>query len=270
MRCLLQRRHIADLYDLVYPIIVGDIDVNRSEMISVFFRITIFGRSPGLVKGLLLDLPLEVLGRSWDKYLSFPKPGSFSFTNAAEAFASFINTLFPGAPIRERSLVFFPSALRNPIMEAADSMTLLRLRYSGVERLVEPYSLKFKIRRDGVGREYFYVYDTTGGRSSGPGIKTFVPDKVQAVENTDIEFEPRFDVELRKAGGAETTGHFESQGRSRGGWGRSSRRASTDYRYEVECPYCLRRFKRKRRDSKLRPHKDQFGNKCYGRRGHFV
>lgn len=93
-------------------------------------------------------------------------------------------------------------------MESAGSQTMLRLRYAGVNRLVEPYALSFKSRRDGTAREYLYAYDTTGGRSSGPGIKTFVPGKVQAAENTDIKFEPRFEIELKKAGGAETVGRF--------------------------------------------------------------
>jgi len=211
MRCLLQRRHIADLYDLAYPLMKGDLEVNRSELTGVLFQITIFGRRPGIVKGLLLDLPFEALARFWDRYISCPNPGVFSFAEARESLASLADALFPGAPIREWSPVFFPATLRNPIMEAADSQTLLRLRYSGVDRLVEPYSLTFKSRRDGIGREYLYAYDTTGGRASGPSIKAFVPGNVQAVENTDVEFEPRFEIELKKAGGAETLGRFEGR-----------------------------------------------------------
>ncbi len=44
----------------------------------------------------------------------------------------------------------------------------------------------------------------------------------------------------------------------------------SDYRYTVECPYCGKRFKRKKRNTKLNAHKDQYGNKCYGRRGQMV
>ncbi len=273
MRCLLQRRHIADLYDLAYPLVTGDIDVDRAELIGVLFRITTFGRSPGIVKGLLLDLPIEALARFWDHYISRPTSGDFSFAEARESLASLVNALFPGAPIRDWSPVFFPAMLRNPIMEAADSQTLLRLRYSGIDRLVEPYSLTFKTRRDGIAREYLYAYDTTGGRSSGAGIKTFVPGNVQAVENTDIEFKPRFEIELKKAGGTETVGRFE--GRKAGSGMRRRTRgaffgARTDYRYEVECSLCTRRFKKMKPDPKLRAHKDKFGNQCYGRRGYLV
>jgi len=215
MRCLLQRRHIADLYDLVYPLVTGEIEVNRSDMIGVFFRITIFGQSPGVAKGLLLDLPLEALGRFWNERLYFPRPGSFSFANAREALTTFIGGLFPQDPIRESSHMFFPAALRNPIMSAADNKTLLSIRYSGRNRLVEPYSLKFKVRRDGFAREYFYGHDLTGGSSGRTGIKMFVADGIQAIENTNTPFEPRYEIELRKSGGSETVGYFEGYRRPR-------------------------------------------------------
>jgi hypothetical protein len=45
---------------------------------------------------------------------------------------------FADAPWRE--LAFFPSNLRAPIMEAGAAQRLLRMRYHGVERRVEPYS----------------------------------------------------------------------------------------------------------------------------------
>ena len=60
LKCLLQRRHTADVYDLVYSIFVNrDIEVNRSEVLSIFFRKTIFERHPGVARQLLLELPLR-------------------------------------------------------------------------------------------------------------------------------------------------------------------------------------------------------------------
>jgi predicted nucleotidyltransferase component of viral defense system len=272
MRCLLQRRHIADLFDLVYAVFIsGDIEVNRRELLSTFFRVTIFQPSPGVVKGLFLDLPLEALRRAWGNYINCPRPSWFDFDRAKECLISLIESLISGPAIRDRSPIFFPSSLRNPIMDAADSLTMLKLRYDGAERLVEPYELTFKIRKDGVAREYFYVYDTTGGRSSGPGIKTFVPGKVEAIENTDVKFEPRFNVELKKAGGAETVEHFEGKGRStsdiRPSLSRPVALSSGRMEYVIQCSYCNRRFKRKTRNGRLNPHMDGHGNKCHGRIG---
>ena len=71
-------------------------------------------------------------------------------------------------------------------------MRLLRVTYDGHSRLVEPYSLRYKRRKDGHAEEYLYVWDRTGGRSSGPGLKTFLNGKIQSVEATDDTFEPRF------------------------------------------------------------------------------
>ena len=77
------------------------------------------------------------------------------------------------------SKAFYPSGLRNPILQAGSEKRLLKVTYDGVARLVEPYSLNYKRRTDGVAQVYFYVWDRTGGRNSGPGIKTSFNYKVQ-------------------------------------------------------------------------------------------
>jgi predicted SprT family Zn-dependent metalloprotease len=43
--------------------------------------------------------------------------------------------------------------------------------------------------------------------------------------------------------------------------------AKNDSRYVYECPNCERKFYRKKRNSKLNPHKDKDGLACSGRRG---
>jgi hypothetical protein len=81
-------------------------------------------------------------------------------------------------------------------MAGASNRTLVELVYEGQKRLVEAYSLVFKRRKDGFGQEYFYAYDSTGGRASGPGIKTFLHPKIQSIRNAEITFVPRFPIEL--------------------------------------------------------------------------
>ena len=209
LRCLLQRRHIADLFDLVHGADgTTGCQVDLRKLLTTFFRITVFGRSPSVVKGLLIDLPRALLSGFWTDYLCCPRMSWRSFDGAWDLFQTFIDRLLPGLPQRTKSSMFFPSVLRNPIMEAADTMTMLRIKYDGVERLVEPYELAFKVRGDGVGREYFYVHDTTGGRSKKRRLKTFVSENTQWIQNTDKVFEPRYAVELRKSGGAERIGSF--------------------------------------------------------------
>ncbi|MFZ5858822.1 MAG: nucleotidyl transferase AbiEii/AbiGii toxin family protein [Chloroflexota bacterium] len=263
MRCLLQRRHIADLFDFVYATFINEeMRVNRAEVLSTFFKITIFGQSPGVAKGLFVDLPFDRFGDAWTKYIVCPQKSWFSFENAKDRFVSLIKNLIPNQEIRERNPVLFPSTLRNPIMDAGQSLTMLNLKYDGIHRLVEPYSLVFKVRKDGVGREYFYAYDTTGGQSSGPGIKAFLPGKVESIENTDKPFTPRMEVELSKAGASEIAGKFLGY-----------RRRAIPALYgeiQVQCPFCQKKFKRKGFDTSLNPHKDEFGRPCPGRFGHPV
>jgi predicted nucleotidyltransferase component of viral defense system len=282
MRCLLQRKHIADLFDLIYATVINpEIEINRQELISTFFKITIFGRNPSIVKGLFIDLPLEALGGFWSKYISCPNVSWFGFEKAKSGFAELIQSLIPGHAEHNYDRTFFPSSLRNPILEAADSQTLLRLVYDGVERLIEPYELAFKIRKDGVAREYLYAYDTVGGRTSGPGLKTFVSDKTREIEITDTKFDPRYDIETNKSGGSEAVSRFtERQAPVRrnvfgvrtpssrstpkssfSGWG---------IEYQVQCPYCNKKFKRKTMDTKLNKHKDRYDNPCYGKIGYLV
>jgi hypothetical protein len=208
MRCLLQRRHIADFFDLVHGMLTtmaAEIDLRK--LIYAFYRTTVFGASPSVAKGLFIDLPFELLGGFWEKHICCPRVSWVTFDRAKDAFLALIDRLIPGEARRRHSSIFFPSAMRAPIMHAADSQTLLRIRYRGYERLVEPYELKFMRREDGVGREYLYVYDRTGGHSP-PGIKCFVSEGVGRIENTDQPFNPRFDIELRKAGGSEIVGAF--------------------------------------------------------------
>ena len=166
-------------------------------------------------------------------------------------------------------LAFFPAELRTPIMHAGRSQTLLRMTYDGVQRLAEPYALAFKWRKGGIGQEYLYVWDQTGGHSSGPGIKSLFSWKITSLENTDIKFEPRFEIELAKAGEYGERTSFSSSRRS--GVLRSTRaRQRPQARYRVRCAYCQREFDRTSPSTVMRPHQDSFGNPCPGRRGYRI
>jgi hypothetical protein len=165
---------------------------------------------------------------------------------------------------------FFPAALRNPILQAGSELTMLRLTYDGITRLVEPYSLVFKQRKDGIAQEYFYGYDTTGGHSSGASIKSFTQGGIQRLENTAIEFQPRYTFELAKAGDRETAGYFArpfGTSRPRRPGARRRARVNVGPTYKIQCPYCSKTFTRKTMSTRLNQHKDNYGNRCYGRVG---
>lgn len=269
LKCLLQRQHLVDLYDYIYSIFINrEVEIDRATVVSTFLKKTIFEPSPGVVKRLLLDLPLELFRNIWSRYIVCPKESVIDFTAATRYFAENIELLFGRFPLdRYGQFAFFPSNFRNTIMAAASNLTLLELVYEGRKRLVEGYSLVFKRRKDGVGQEYFYAYDTTGGRTSGPGIKTFLHSRIGLINNTDIKFVPRFPVELSRSGELFGKSYFSSSfggRRLRGGSGFGG------HVYLVECAYCGKQFPRKKYSTRLRPHKDSDGYACFGRSGYIA
>jgi hypothetical protein len=208
LKCLLQRRYCNDLFDLVYAtFIADDIGIDQAELVRVFLRKTIFGPSPVAAKRLLLGLPIDLFRGFWDKVVC-PVATKLSFDKAISALNQGIEALFaPFGHGEAMALAFFPAELRNPILQAGSERRLLRVTYHGHTRLVEPYSLSFKRRQDGIGREYLFVHDRTGGRTE-PGTKTMVHTDIQHLELTEETFSPRYDVELAKAGEPPNIGFF--------------------------------------------------------------
>ena len=161
-----------------------------------------------------------------------------------------------------------------PILHAGRTQTLLKIRYKGEERLVEPYSLKYQQRRDGVEREYFFAYKLSGGESA-PGIKMFVPEHMQSAENTDTKFEPRHQIELSKAGEMPENRYLfdpNKPARSpRTGYGvRARRPRHLGPRYVFRCSVCGKRFIKQTYDASMNSHKGKNKYPCYGTYGIYV
>lgn len=218
LKCLLQRRQSNDLYDYVTYLLFNlkDVKINKAEIVSTFLKMTTFGDRPGVAKSLLIDLPFSVIKSVWNNYVICPKSSFLKADDAIKRFKGEINSLFGSYSLPHKDFSFFSSDMRNAIMESAASLTMLKLKYDGVTRLVEPYALAFKRKKNGVSKEYFYVYDNTGG-NSGPGIKSFVNEKVSSLSKTTQKFEPRFEVELSKSFEADSDSYFRRpfRGRSR-------------------------------------------------------
>jgi predicted nucleotidyltransferase component of viral defense system len=273
LKCLLQRRMSSDLYDYVYAIFINrDLEVSAREIVSVLLKKTIFEGSPRALADLLLGLPFQVLRAAWNTYVVTPTVSAIDFDVAVERFSDNMRSLFSTFSETAANVAYFPASLRNSIMEAAGGLNMLRVQYNGYTRTVEPYSLVFKRRRDGFGQEYLYVWDRTGG-NKGPGLKTFVHDRISGLEVLADRYDPRYPVELSKAGEYGSKSYF---GQPFGGAeGRRARpRRSFSYRsqlvYVVECSYCHRRFTRTRHRTNLKRHHDTAGNRCFGRAGFLV
>ena len=174
--------------------------------------------------------------------------------------------------------LFFASEHRNLILEAGAGRKLLRLTCDHVERIVEPYALSYKRAAGQLAREYFYAYDRTGRVSSAPGIRSFLNTKVQRLELTEERFEPRYEIELSKAGEQFAKGHF---GRSFSPLGERPKRfgdsrleatrpRASNPTFKVQCPYCQKLFTRMTSSIALNPHKAANGYACAGRQGYRV
>jgi len=284
LKCLIQRRHSHDLFDFVYSVFFDrSIELDRALVLRTFLNKTIFRASPGAAKEILLGLPMTFFEGVWDKYIRCPKHTRFDFGSAAEGFKNSINRLFDGVIIGDwGKRLYFGAEYRNLILAAGAQRNLMKLTYHGVERLVEPYSLAYKQAAGKPAREYFYAYDTTGGRTSGPSIKTFLNDDVDALSITDEKFEPRFEIELSKAGEEARNAYFgKSFGHrdNRAARGTSARKTRPirpqafgrfDQSYKVQCPYCQKIFIRKTQSLALNEHKSPDGYRCGGRNGYRV
>lgn len=267
LKCLLQRRSSFDLFDLVYSIFVNnEVDVDKRAVVTTFLKKTIFESSPTAALSLLLAVPFHTMRHFWENKIICAAESLLDFPAAVERFKGELGSLFSGFRYGERGhLAFFPAELRNPIMEAGANRTLLRLTYDGTVRMVEPYSLRFKRRTDGVAQEYLYVHDRTGGRS-GPGIKGLLNYKIDGLTVTDERFEPRYEIELAKAG------EFADRTTFGGGFRRRTpvTRAPMRRRYRVQCAYCRKVFDRSTPSTRLNPHNNPYGSPCAGRSGYRV
>lgn len=271
LKALLQRRHSPDLYDFVHSLLFQkSLAVSRREVVSTFLRQTIYEPNPAIARGLLLDLPFQILRGFWNEYLVCPRPALITFEQAEQWFRTLITEMFGAQGVRATAdLNYFPSSLRDVIQEGGRLQRVLRLVYDGLERRVEPYALSYKRRKDGLAREYFYAWDLTGGRSGQVGIKSYTADSVQSIALTDDSFDPRFPVELAKAGEYFSRPYFSGgAGRSGGQHRRATYAAAGDL--TVECIVCGRRFARTRYETRLAAHNDRHGNRCMGRVGTIV
>jgi hypothetical protein len=75
---------------------------------------------------------------------------------------------------------------------AARNRLLAQVNYHGIDRLVEPYSLRIP----NTGNLLLYVNEVRRGTGAGEGIKAFKVDELGDVKVTDQPFVPRYRIEL--------------------------------------------------------------------------
>ena len=278
LKCLMQRQHAPDLYDYVYSVKLLGGNLNKKEVVQTFVQKTIFGSNPYVLKEILNKTAFDYFREYWDKTLICAKQFVMGVEEAITTFIQDLDNLF--APYSDNGyaqFTYFGADLRAPIMHAGRTQTLLKIRYNNADRIVEPYSLKYLQRKDGREREYLYVYNCSGGKNE-PGIRCFVPENIQSIENTEERFAPRALVELSKAGELPENRYLFDpnkpekvrQPRTALFGARRSRRSFSGIKYIYKCSYCGKTFVRTSMDQNLRPHKSKGGYPCGGTYGYYV
>ena len=208
-----------------------------------------------------------------------------SFWGALPEFFAWLQTgVTPAAPatyrmavgetvLRERTLRLPVSGRSQSYLEiirfAAANHLCVDLEYQGSVGRIEPYSLRRT--RDGN-----IVLHAT--RASDGEHRSYRIDRIQGARATRQSFIPRFAVELRPQGPPvipPTATRAESSSRLSRPKHASPRRSRpaawlSGPRYIYQCPYCGKRFTRKKSTSRLNPHKNQFGYPCSGRTAFLV
>jgi predicted nucleotidyltransferase component of viral defense system len=281
LKCMMQRQHAPDLFDYSYSIQKLGGSLDRSEVMRALIQKTIFSRNPFSLKGILLKTAFDYYRQEWAKSVICAKQFFLSVEDAITAFIADLELLFADySDNGYAQFAYFNAEHRATIMHAARTQTRLRMRYKGADRIVEPYSLKYMQRRDGDEREYFFAYNRSGGNNPA-GMRTFVSDKVEAIENTQDTFEPQYPIELSKSGEMPEDRYLfdpnkpEKEPRTaRAHKGHSSRtrqpRILGGLKYIFKCNACGKRFTRSSHDASLRAHKGKGGYQCYGTYGLYV
>jgi predicted nucleotidyltransferase component of viral defense system len=270
LKCLLQRQHAPDLFDYAYATKLLGGTLDKGEVVRTLIRKTIFSRNPFSLKCILKGTAFDYFKETWGVSVICAKQFLLGAEEAIATLLIDLDVLFEGYPDnRLANYAYFGPSLREPIMQAGRTQTLLRIRYKEASRLVEAYSLKYLQKKDGTEREYLYVYNRTGGESE-PGIRSLVAENFQSIENTDEKFVPRFPIELCKAGEVPSKKYlFDPNKPASPPRVGLRRRISSGLRYIYACSYCGRKFARANQSSILKAHKDNRGYSCAGRTGYY-
>lgn len=148
---------------------------------------------------------------------------------------------------------------------AASNRLCVELRYLGSSRLIEPYSLRET--REGHVILHAHNRDKDAHRS-------YRLDRIEGASVTKETFVPRFAIELTNSGPivipptanrappAHSIDPLYANRTTRSRGSTPSRRSRVQSRgptHIYECYYCGKRFRRKKRDTRLKPHKDKNG-----------
>jgi len=138
----------------------------------------------------------------------------------------------------------------------------IELGYQSSVRVIEPYSL----RRTIDGNLLLYATKVETGE-----LRSYRVDRIQSIKVTNQPFRPRVRVEFTESGMLPAPPVQRVASVSYTNTGRRRRSQTRRIVHIIKCNYCGKQFRRTKRDTRMRPHK-QLGNTydCPGRNGYEV
>jgi predicted nucleotidyltransferase component of viral defense system len=202
LRSWIQRTRARDLFDVVKIIQSGKIPISKSQILSTFLQKTIFKQIPTAGRDeMLLDSKFSTIENHWSQSIVCSATAIILAANAITLFKDFVIALFHpeilgaiGVAVRptSRYLYNIGSGIRETIIQAGRARQLIRMRYDGKDRDIEPYSFRYKMTKEGYGAEYFYGFDRTRGNT----IKSFLIHKIERASILPQNYLPRWYVEF--------------------------------------------------------------------------
>ena len=277
IRALAERERPRDLYDVVHLHRHDELTPDREIVIDTLEKKCSYKRIPMPTFAALEAQPARAeLEAEWENMLGHQLPALPPFEQFWNDLPAVFNWLQGAAAKVAKPAVVVGSDIdetwRPPSMAqawhttapleiirfAAANRLCVTLAYQGSTRLIEPYSL----RRTKAGNLLLYAVNHGTGE-----IRAYRVDRIHGAEVSQETFIPKYAVELTPAGSmaAPPVQNRLTLGlpyRSRGS--RTRRTVSSGPRYVIECPYCGKKFTRKKRGTKLNKHNDQYGNRCSG------
>ncbi len=288
VRALAERTRPRDLYDVVNLFRNTEARPAAAVMLDVLRQKCEF---KGIGVPVLADLELHrgELQSLWENMLAHQLPTLPPYESFWKELPAFFDWLQGGAApvvpvayavgagevvLRERNLRLPVSGQAQSIVEiirfAAGNRLLVELDYQGSTRRIEPYSL----RRTQDGHIILHAHNVDRDEH-----RSYRVDRMQGAKVTNITFTPRHEIELSPQGpvrvqSTTTTAVSYVPVRAPRAARAAPKRAATRRRsgfgkpaYIYQCPYCQKKFRRERQDSRLNAHKNQWGGQCSGRTG---
>lgn len=290
IRALAERERPRDLYDVVHLYRHDELKPDQALILGTLEKKCEFKEIPVPTMETFRNRPeREELESEWENMLAHQLPALPSFEQFWKELPEVIGWLHGAVekavketiPLGRTAIdeTWRPPAMAQAwhtavplekIRFAAANRLCVNLYYKNSYRMIEPYSL----RRTQAGNILLFAV-----RHNTDEPRSYRVDRIQGAEVTDTPFVPKHAIELTPSGPISAPALTRRSGGfsiSRPGIKRSTVRRSTTRKpslgptYVIECPYCGKKFNRKKMNTLLNTHKDKYGYPCSGRNGYLV